>query len=165
MFNKIVSYRVTFMTNMKNLINLEAYIIVLASCIRQDRINRNFHILDKVINSFICLSSQKKKNTRYLNFNKFCSCNSSNRPSMVSCHKNLWKYIRVYTTLGFWSQPRHLSSSYFYIIIIKEILMKTFRVMVNNSFKENFYRKMKKKINVLTIFFIFHKSYVKTFLK
>ena len=36
--------------------------------------------------------------------------------------------------------------------------------MVNNLFKENFYEK-RKKINVLTIFFIFHKSGIKNFLK
>ena len=38
------------------------------------------------------------------------------------------------------------------------------RVMVNNSIKESFYGK-KKTINILTTFFIFHKSDVKTFLK
>ena len=37
--------------------------------------------------------------------------------------------------------------------------------MVNNSFKENFYEKRKKTINVLIAFFISHKSDVKTFLK
>ena len=39
--------------------------------------------------------------------------------------------------------------------------------MVNNPFKESFYekRKRKKTINVLTVFFIFYKSNVKTFLK
>ena len=39
--------------------------------------------------------------------------------------------------------------------------------MVNNSFKKSFYekRKEKKTINVLTAFFISHKSDVKTFLK
>ena len=37
------------------------------------------------------------------------------------------------------------------------------RVLVKNPIKENFYGK--KKINVLTTFFIFHKSNVKTFLK
>ena len=35
--------------------------------------------------------------------------------------------------------------------------------IINNSFKESFYRK--KKINVLTTFFISHKSGVKIFLK
>ena len=38
------------------------------------------------------------------------------------------------------------------------------RVMVNNSIKESFYGK-KKTINILTVFSIFHKSDVKTFLK
>ena len=37
------------------------------------------------------------------------------------------------------------------------------RALVNNLVKESFYGK--KKINVLTVFFISHKSYVKTFLK
>ena len=42
----------------------------------------------------------------------------------------------------------------------------TLRIIVNNSFKESFYEKKKKKtINVLTTFFIFHKSCVKIFLK
>ena len=35
--------------------------------------------------------------------------------------------------------------------------------MINNSFKENFYGR--KKINVLTAFFISNKSDIKTFLK
>ena len=40
------------------------------------------------------------------------------------------------------------------------------RVLVNNPIKESFYRKIKKKtINILTTFFISHKSDVKTFLK
>ena len=39
------------------------------------------------------------------------------------------------------------------------------RTLVNNPFKKNFYGKRKKAINVLTTFFIFHKSGVKTFLK
>ena len=39
-----------------------------------------------------------------------------------------------------------------------EMLIDAVKAMVNNSFKENFYRKRKKKvINVLTVFFIFHK--------
>ena len=38
--------------------------------------------------------------------------------------------------------------------------------MVKNLFKENFYEKRKKKtINVLTVFFIFHKNSIKIFLK
>ena len=40
------------------------------------------------------------------------------------------------------------------------------RALVNNPIKESFYGKRKKKtMNVLTTFFIFHKSDVKTFLK
>ena len=38
-------------------------------------------------------------------------------------------------------------------------------VLVRNLIKESFYGKRKKTINVLTAFFIFHKSDVKTFLK
>ena len=45
------------------------------------------------------------------------------------------------------------------------LLTNVLRVLVNNPFKESFYGKKKKTINVLTIFFIFHKSCVKTFLK
>ena len=43
--------------------------------------------------------------------------------------------------------------------------MNTLRALVNNSFKEIFYGKRKKTINILTVFFISHKSGVKTFLK
>ena len=47
------------------------------------------------------------------------------------------------------------------------MLTYAFRVIVNNLFKESFYGKRKKKkvINVSTVFFIFHKSGVKIFLK
>ena len=45
------------------------------------------------------------------------------------------------------------------------MLTDTLRAIVNNSFKESFYGKIKKVINILIIFFIFHKSGVKTFLK
>ena len=42
----------------------------------------------------------------------------------------------------------------------------SFKIIVNNPFKENFYEKRKKKvINVLIVFSIFHKSGAKTFLK
>ena len=44
------------------------------------------------------------------------------------------------------------------------MLMDALRVIVNNLFKEIFYGK-KKVINILTVFSIFHKSDVKTFLK
>ena len=45
--------------------------------------------------------------------------------------------------------------------------MNALRALVNNLFKEIFYGKRKKKIiiNVLTAFFISHKSDVKIFLK
>ena len=46
----------------------------------------------------------------------------------------------------------------------KEILMSAFRVLVKNPVKESLYGK-RKKINVLTVFFISHKCDVKTFLK
>ena len=45
------------------------------------------------------------------------------------------------------------------------MLKDAFRAMVNNLFKENFYEKRKNAINVLTAFFIYHKSGVKTFIK
>ena len=35
--------------------------------------------------------------------------------------------------------------------------------LVNNSFKENFYEKRKKAINILTIVFISHTNCIKTF--
>ena len=45
------------------------------------------------------------------------------------------------------------------------MLKDALRAMVNNLFKENFYEKRKNAINVLTAFFISHKSVVKTFIK
>ena len=43
--------------------------------------------------------------------------------------------------------------------------MSALRALVENPIKENFYGKRKKAINVLTAFFISHKSNVKNFLK
>ena len=43
------------------------------------------------------------------------------------------------------------------------MLTNVLRVLVNNLFKESFYGE--KKINVLTVYFISHKSGVKNFLK
>ena len=46
------------------------------------------------------------------------------------------------------------------------MLMSALRTFVKNIVKENFQEKRKKKtINVLIVFFIFHKSNVKTFLE
>ena len=45
------------------------------------------------------------------------------------------------------------------------MLTNALRAMVNNPFKESFYRKRKKKINILTAFFISYKSGAKNFLK
>ena len=45
------------------------------------------------------------------------------------------------------------------------MLTNALRALVNNPFKESSYGKRKNKINVLTIFFISHKSGVKHFLK
>ena len=46
------------------------------------------------------------------------------------------------------------------------MLTSALKALVNNSSKESFYKEKKKKtINVLTTFFISHKSNVKTFLK
>ena len=39
------------------------------------------------------------------------------------------------------------------------------KILINNLIKKSFYGKTKKTINILIIFFIFHKSGVKTFLK
>ena len=47
----------------------------------------------------------------------------------------------------------------------REMLSDAFRTMINNPFKESFYRKRKKTINVLTAFSISHKSDIKTFIK
>ena len=46
----------------------------------------------------------------------------------------------------------------------REMLISALRTFVKNPIKESFYEK-RKKINVLTHFFISHKSDVKTFLK
>ena len=44
-----------------------------------------------------------------------------------------------------------------------KMLINVLRALVNNLFKENFNRERKKKtINVLTVFFIYHKNGVKT---
>ena len=43
--------------------------------------------------------------------------------------------------------------------------MRVLKALVKNSVKENFYGKRKKTTNVLTVFFIFHKSDVKFFPK
>ena len=48
--------------------------------------------------------------------------------------------------------------------IVREMSTDVIRILVNNLFKESFYGK-KKKINVLTTLFIFHKNDVKIFLK
>lgn len=45
------------------------------------------------------------------------------------------------------------------------MLTSTLRTLVKNPVKESLYGKRKKTINVLTVFFISHKSEVKTFLK
>ena len=49
------------------------------------------------------------------------------------------------------------------IINIWKILTNALRALINNLYKESFYEKRKK--NVLTTFFIFYKSDIKTFLK
>ena len=45
------------------------------------------------------------------------------------------------------------------------MLTNVLKVLVNNLFKEMFYEKKKKTINVLTVFFISYKNCVKSFLK
>ena len=45
------------------------------------------------------------------------------------------------------------------------MLTSALRALIKNPVKKSFYRKRKKTINVLTVFFISHKNYVKTFLK
>ena len=49
---------------------------------------------------------------------------------------------------------------------LREMLVSVLKILVNNPYKESFYGKWKKKvINILTVFFISHKSGIKTFLK
>ena len=50
-------------------------------------------------------------------------------------------------------------------INIREILTNVFKILDKNPVKESFYEKRKKIINVLTVFFISHKSDIRTFLK
>ena len=45
------------------------------------------------------------------------------------------------------------------------MLTSVLRVLIKNPVEESFYGKKKKTINVLTTFFISHKSDIKTFLK
>ena len=45
------------------------------------------------------------------------------------------------------------------------ILTNVLKALVNNPVKKSFYKKRNKSINILTVFFIFHKSDVKIFLK
>ena len=51
------------------------------------------------------------------------------------------------------------------VLFKRVILTSAFRILVNNSVKENFFWEKKKTINILTTFFIFHKNNVKIFLK
>ena len=55
--------------------------------------------------------------------------------------------------------------SHFVFDLKKKMLTNVLKVLVNDSFKESFYGKIKEKINILTAFFIFYKNCVKTFLK
>ena len=48
-------------------------------------------------------------------------------------------------------------------ISIREMLTSVLRTLVKDPVKESFYGKRKKKINVLSVFFISHKSDVKNF--
>ena len=52
-------------------------------------------------------------------------------------------------------------SNYFYLKNVNECRT----VLVKNQIKKNFMEKEKKVIKILTVFFIFHKNDVKTFLK
>ena len=49
--------------------------------------------------------------------------------------------------------------------IYRVMLTNALRALVSNLVKESFYGEKEETINVLTVFFIYHKSYVKTFLK
>ena len=49
--------------------------------------------------------------------------------------------------------------------IYRVMLTNALRALVSNLVKESFYGDKKETINVLTVFLIYHKSYVKTFLK
>ena len=63
--------------------------------------------------------------------------------------------------------PNSLTPHPLFYIYFRETQMSVLRTLINNPFKESFYGKWKKKkiINILTAFFIFHKSGIKTFLK
>ena len=49
--------------------------------------------------------------------------------------------------------------------IYRVMLTNALKALVNNLVKESFYGEKNKTINILTDFFISHKSYVKTFIK
>ena len=49
--------------------------------------------------------------------------------------------------------------------IYRVMLTNALRALVRNLVKESFYGEKRETINVLAVFFISHKSYVKTFLK
>ena len=57
--------------------------------------------------------------------------------------------------------PKKFSGS----ITYRKMLTSALRALIKNPVKESFYGKKKKTINILTVFFIFHKSDVKIFLK
>ena len=52
-----------------------------------------------------------------------------------------------------------------FLLCFRKILTTVLKVLVNNPFKENFLENEKNVINILTTFFISHKSDIKTFLK
>ena len=68
---------------------------------------------------------------------------------------------------GFLSHKKEMSLSplSLFPFNIWKMLTDVLKAMVNNLFKENFSKKIKKSINVLTTFSISHKSDIKTFLK
>ena len=58
----------------------------------------------------------------------------------------------------------HLKKKKWKPLSLRVMLTSALRALVNNLVKESFYGKRKKKtINILTVFFISHKSDVKTF--
>ena len=65
----------------------------------------------------------------------------------------------------FRSMKKKNSNLQFDLFLFWKMLTNALRIIVNNSFKESFYERKKKTINVLTTFSIFHKNCVKTFLK
>ena len=87
--------------------------------------------------------------------NFFHQCFKKIRSHLVELFNNIFSVFK-----------QHYTHFYTHFVFQKrEILTSALRALVKNLVKENFYGKRKKIINVLTAFFISHKSDIKTFFR